>query len=132
MAARGESPYSTTFASGDIKHELNNTSAFMKNYKKEERETHTGPNTLPYEMGNLPQYFASMVDNGIQAAQLIETLLKTKDVEHKKELLKLKNNTEKMVLYLIKNVDQVLEKFTIGAKHAADDVADAKLDDKIY
>jgi len=131
MAIKGESPYSTKFASGDINHTLDTEGAFRQ-YKKEERETHTGPNTLPYEMGNLPQYFGMMVDGGMQAAKLIEDLLKTKDVEHKKSLLKLKRATEKMVLYLLQNVDPVLEKYTIGAKHAVDDVEDEKLEDELY
>lgn len=131
MAAKGESPYSTKFASPDIDHDLD-TSSQMKKYKKEERETHSGPNTLPYEMQNLPQYFGAMVDNGMQAAKTIEDLLKTKDVEHKKELLKLKKNTEKMVLYLMQNVDYVLEKYTIGAKHAIDDVEEEKMEEELY
>jgi hypothetical protein len=131
MATKGESPYSTKFASPDIDHNLD-PSAQMKKYKKEERETHAGPNALPYEMQNLPQYFGAMVDNGMQAAKCIEDLLKTKDVKHKEELLKLKKNTEKMVLYLMQNVDYVLEKYTIGAKHAMDDLEDAKLEDELY
>ena len=131
MANKGESPYSTKFASGDIDHELD-TSAAFKQYKKEERENSKGPNTLPYEMADLPQYFGIMVDNGMQASICLEGLLKNNNVKHKKELLKLKRNVEKMVIYLLQNVDQVLEKFTIGANHAVDDIEQEKLDDKLY
>jgi hypothetical protein len=131
MAAKGESPYSTKFASPDIDHDLD-TSSWMKKYKKEERETHNGPNALPYEMQNLPTYYGEMVDNGMQAAKTIEDILKTKDVKNKKELLKLKKNTEKMVLYLMQNVDYVLEKYTIGAKHVMDDIEDEKMEDELY
>ena len=131
MANKGESPYSTKFASGDIDHTLDTSSAFRQ-YKKEERESSKGPNTLPYEMSNLPQYFGMMVDNGMQASICLENLLKTRDVRHKKTLLKLKKDVEKMVIYLLQNVDQVLEKFTIGANHAIDDREQAELDEKLY
>ncbi len=131
MAAKGQNPYSTKFASPEIDHDHDPITQ-MKNYKREERETHNGPNALPYEMQNLPTYFGSMVDNGMQAAKCIEDLLKTKDVKHKEELLKLKKNTEKMVLYLMQNVDYVLEKYTIGSKHVMDDLEDAKLEDELY
>jgi hypothetical protein len=131
MPAKGDSPYSTKFASPDIDHDLD-TSSMMKKYKKEERETHNGPNALPYEMQNLPTYYGQMVDNGMQAAKTIEDILKTKDVEHKKELLKLKKNTEKMVLYLMQNVDYVLEKYTIGSKHVMDDIEDEKMEEELY
>jgi len=131
MAGKGESPYSTKFASSEIDHDLD-TSAKMRDYKREERETHAGPNTLPFEMAQLPQYFGNMVDNGIQASKTIEALLKTKDIEHKEALLKLKKNTEKMVFYLIQNVDYILEKYTIGAKHASDDLIDKEMDDEVY
>lgn len=131
MATSGRQPYSTNFISGEVEHELN-PSGQMKKYKREERETYKAPNTLPYEMSNLPQYFGAMVDNGMQAAQCIESLLKTNDVEHKKSLLKLKKNVEKMVMYLLQNVDQTLEKYTIGTKHAADDKKDAEMDEETY
>jgi len=131
MASSGKQPYSTNFISGEIEHELN-PSGQMKKYKKDERETYKAPNTLPYEMANLPQYFGAMVDSGMHAAQCIESLLKTNDVEHKKSLLKLKKNVEKMVLYLLQNVDQTLEKYTIGTKHAADDQEDAEIEDDLY
>ena len=131
MANKGESPYSTKFASSEIDHDLN-TSAQMRDYKREERETHMGPNTLPYEMSQLPQYYGDMVDNGIQAAKTIEAVLKAKDVQHKEALLKLKKNTEKMVMYLLQNVDFILEKYTIGAKHAADDLEDKEMDEELY
>lgn len=123
MASKGENPYSTKFASGEIDYEFNPDTQ-MRIFKKEEKETHSAPNTLPYEMGNLPTYFGEMVDNGIQACKTIDKLLETKDVKHKKELYKLKRNTEKMVVYLLKNVDTTLEKFTIGNRHLDDEKED--------
>jgi hypothetical protein len=35
--------------------------------------------------------------------------------------MKLKDNTEKMVVYLLQNVDSTLEKYTIGARHVGDE-----------
>ena len=43
-----------------------------------------------------------------------------KEFKNKKQLLKLKDNTEKMVVYLLQNVDSTLEKYTIGARHLGD------------
>jgi len=123
MAGKGQNPYSTKFVSGEIDHDLD-PSTQMRNFKREEKETHTGPNTLPYEMGTLPDYFGAMVDNGIQASKVLENVLKTKDVKNKKELYKLKKNTEKMVVYLLETVDYTLEKYTIGAHHRDDEDED--------
>ena len=121
--AKGKNPYSTTFTSGSIDFDLD-TEAQMRKYKQEERDTHSAPNTLPYEMGNLPAYLGEMVNNGIQAAKNIEDVLQNKNVEHKEDLLKLKNNVEKMVLYLLQNVDNVLDKYTIGYKNREDEDKD--------
>jgi len=117
--AKSSSPYSTTFASGHIDYQQLNPDGQMRRYKTEEKEAQA-PNTLPYEMGNLPTYFGEMVSNGFEACKLIDTLLKSPKYEDAEELVKLRNNTEKMVVYLIKNVDVILEQFTIGAEHEAD------------
>jgi hypothetical protein len=114
------SPYSTKFASGEIDHDYDPRTQ-MKRFKAEEKETHYAPNILPYEMANLPEYFGNMVDSGIQASKILESLLKSKEIKHKKQLLQLKRNTEKMVVYLLKNVDSILEKHTIGARHIGDE-----------
>jgi len=114
------SPYSTKFASGEIDHDLD-TTELMRKYKKEEKDTHDAPNILPYELGDLPAYYGTMVESGLQACKILETALKMKEVENKKELHQLKRNTEKMVVYLIQNVDHILEKQTIGAKHLDDE-----------
>jgi DNA-directed RNA polymerase subunit alpha len=45
MPAKGDSPYSTKFASPDIDHDLD-TSSMMKKYKKEERENVVDEETL--------------------------------------------------------------------------------------
>ena len=71
-------------------------------------------------MANLPEYYGNMVDNGIQACKTLEIALKSKEFKNKKQLLKLKDNTEKMVVYLLQNVDSVLEKHTIGSRHLGD------------
>lgn len=117
--AKSDSPYSTGFASGKIDFNLD-TAQQMRQYDVEEKETHSAPNTLPYEMGDLPMYFGNMVDNGIQASKTLEVLLKTKDYDNKKDLIKLKTNLDKMVMYLIQNVDPTLDKFTIGSKNKSD------------
>jgi hypothetical protein len=72
-------------------------------------------------MGELPGYYGNMVDNGIQACKTLEVALKSKEFKNKKQLLRLKRNTEKMVVYLLQNVDSVLEKYTIGARHIGDE-----------
>lgn len=114
-----ESPYSTKFASGEIDHD-HDPRTQMKIWKKEEAETHSAPNILPYELGELPTYYGDMVECGIQACKAIEVALKSKEFKEKKKLLKLKSNTEKIVLYLLQNVDATLEKYTIGARHIGD------------
>jgi hypothetical protein len=114
-----ESPYSTKFASGEIDHD-HDPRTQMRAWKAEEKETHYGPNVLPYEMAEIPEYYGNMVDNGIQACKAIEVALKTKEFKNKQQLLKLKKNTEKMVVYLLQNVDSTLEKYTIGARHLGD------------
>ena len=125
------SPYSTSFVQGAIDYDLDPTTQ-MKIFKREEKETHVAPNTLPYEMGNLPTYFGAMVDNGFQACKTIEGLLKTKDVKHKKELYKLMKNTEKMIMYLVENVDPTLEMFTLGNYHNDDHPNDLDYEDSMY
>ena len=123
MADNSKNPYSTTVASGQINYELD-TAAQIQKYKQEEKDTHSAPNTLPYELGQLPIYFGEMVSNGIQAAKNIEDVLQSKNIEHKEELLKLKKNVDKMVMYLLENVDSVLDKFTIGRKYRDDEELD--------
>lgn len=114
LMGKGDSAYSTGFASGRINHNLD-TEQQMRQYKREEKETHSAPNVLPYEMGELPTYFASMVDNGMRASRVLEILMETKEYKHKDDLLKLKNNLDKMLMYLLQNVDATLDKFVIGA-----------------
>jgi hypothetical protein len=113
------SPYSTKFASGEIKNDLDTTQMF-KQYKKEEKDAEA-PNILPYELGDLPMHYGDLIDSGIQACKILETALKMKEVKNKKSLSILKKNTEKMVVYLLKNVDSILEKQTIGANHEGDE-----------
>lgn len=113
------SPYSTKFASGEIKNDLDTTQMF-KQYKKEEKDAEA-PNILPYELGDLPMHYGDLIDSGIQACKILETALKMKEVKNKKSLSILKKNTEKMVVYLLKNVDSILEKQTIGVNHEGDE-----------
>lgn len=118
MANNGASPYSTSFLSKNIKMDLDPT-AQMREYKKREQDA-IPKNTLPFELSGLPNYFANMVDSGIQACKTIEDISKTPDYEDSEDLAKLKRNVEKMVVYLVQNVDHILEKYTIGAKHDKD------------
>ena len=112
MASKGTSPYSTSLASSHIDFELNPDQQMVK-YKTEEEEA-KAPHTLPFELGKLPAYFADMVDSGFNAAKTLDNALRIEKYKDCKELLKLKNNLEEIVSYLMKNVDPVLAKFTIG------------------
>lgn len=117
--ARGDSPYSTHFATRKLDYSLNPKKQ-MRQYKKEELETHYADGMLPYEMGDLPKYFGDVVDNGIMASKSIDELLKNENLVDSEEkynaLKKLKENTDKMVIYMINNVDKVLEEFTITGR----------------
>lgn len=115
-----QSPYSTKFASGDIDLDYN-PSVQMRRLKAEEKDTHSAPNILPFEFGPLPTYYANIIDNAMEACKILDSVLKEKEIKHKKQLLTLKQNTEKMLIYLIKNVDSILEKQTIGARHLGDE-----------
>jgi hypothetical protein len=116
--AKGNSPYSTGFASGKIDFDLN-PKGQMFQYKTEE-EAAKAPHTLPYEMGQLPQYFGEIVDNGFEAAKTLDSLLQTETYKNDPDLRKLKTNLEKILMYLMQNVDPILSKFTIGAKEGID------------
>lgn len=121
-----KSPYSTKFASGEIDYDFDPANQ-MRIWKREENATHLAPNTLPYEMGNLPVFFGAMVDNGFNACKTIESLLKMKNVENPEALYKLLKNTEKMVAYLLTTVDKTLEQYTIGTRHKGDKTPDYEL-----
>ena len=112
MASKGTSPYSTSLANSHIDFDLKPDQQMVK-YKTEE-EAAKAPHTLPFELGELPAYFAEMVDCGFNAARTLDNALKIEKYKDRKELLKLKNNLEQIVSYLMKNVDPVLSKFTIG------------------
>lgn len=114
--AASNSPYSTALASGQIEHDFENAlnpSEQMRKYKTEE-EFAKAPQTLPYEFGDLPQYLAGVVDNAFQASSNLENILGMEDYKGDKELLKLKLNLEKIVVYLMKNGDKMLRKHTIS------------------
>ena len=108
-----KSSYSTGFATGSIDHNLN-PEGQMKKYKTEEIDTHEAPQILPYEMGQLPQYYAEAVDNLISASKTLENVLRDGKWQNNPELMKLKNNTDKAVMYFMQNVDPALDSVTIG------------------
>lgn len=114
--AKGDSPFATGFASRKIDHNLK-TDAQMKKYKTEEALTSKGEPILPYEMANLPTYYADMVEGAISASKNLEEILKNPNLvpeeEEAEELRKLKNNTDKIIYYLLENVDKTLSQFTI-------------------
>jgi hypothetical protein len=118
MASSAKTPYSTSILSKNVKMSLDPT-AQMKVYKKQEEDA-IPKNTLPFELSNLPNHFGNMVDSGIQACKAMEDIFKTPDYEDSEDLKKLKRNVEKMVVYLIKNVDVILENYTIGHRHNRD------------
>ena len=114
--AASNSPYSTALASGHIDHDFEsalNPSQQMRQYKAEE-ENAKAPQTLPYEFGDLPQHLAAIVDNAFQASSNLENIINMEDYKGDKELTQLKINLEKIVMYLMKNGDKVLRKFTIA------------------
>jgi hypothetical protein len=114
MASK-DSPYSTGFLSSNINFS-DDTSEMFKQIKKEEDITHDAIPTLPFELSMLPEYFANMVDNAMNASINIDKVLSTKDLKNKKDLTKLKENVDKMIRFLIKNVDPTLDKYAIRSK----------------
>jgi hypothetical protein len=115
MSDTGKSPYSTEIAKSSLDYDMN-PMAQMLQYQREEEEA-KAPLTLPYEMSELPQLLADMVDSGFNAAKIMENVLKSQNFQGDlKKLDKLKQNIEKMVVYLMKNVDSTMVTFTIGAK----------------
>lgn len=119
MASK-DSPYSTGFMSANINFD-NDTEQMFKQIKREEDDTHQAIPTLPYELSSLPQYCADVVDNAMRASINIENVLRSKNFKNKDDLLRLKNNLDKMIRYLIKNVDPTLDKFAIRTSMDSDD-----------
>jgi hypothetical protein len=114
--ASSNSPYSTALASGNIDFDFENAlnpSEQMKKYKTEE-ENAKASHTLPHEFGDLPQHLAIIVDNAFQASSNLNNVLKMEDYKRNKQLTKLKNNLEKIVMYLMKNGDKTLSNFVIA------------------
>jgi hypothetical protein len=118
--ATTNSPYSTTFASGDIQFSQLNPSRQMAKYKQEEKDARA-PNTLPFEFGPLPELYANIVDNAFETYKILTDVLKMEQYEGEKDLEKLALASEKIVKFLMENVDKTLEKYTIGAYHIEDD-----------
>lgn len=111
------SPYSTAIASGAIDFDFEsslNPSQQMRKYKTDEKEAQT-PNVLPFEFGELPQNLANIVDNAFAASSKLENIIKMEKYQKNGDLIKLKGNLEKMIMYLMQNVDKTLENYTIGA-----------------
>jgi hypothetical protein len=114
--AASNSPYSTAIASSKIDFDFEsslNPSEQMRKYKTEEKEAQA-PHTLPFEFGDLPQNLANIVDNAFEASSNLENILKTEKYQKNKDLIRLKMNLEQIIMYLMKNGDKMLEKFTIG------------------
>lgn len=109
------SPYTTNFVQGQIDYDLNPKGQMMR-YKTEERDTHIAPNTLPYEFGQLPMYYGDIIANAMEALAKLRQILSNPNIKNKKKLFKLYQNTEKIVTYLVKNVDSTLVEYTIGGK----------------
>lgn len=115
--ANGKSPYSTAFASGRIDFALKPDQQ-MRKYKKEEKETHKGDPILPYELGDIPQHYAIMVENAMSVSKKLENALKNENIidslEKQEALQRLKDNTDKIAVFLLQHVDKVLSEFTIN------------------
>ena len=114
--AASNSPYSTAIASGAIDFDFEsslNPSEQMRKYKTEEKEAQA-PNVLPFEFGDLPQNLANIVDNAFESSSNLENILKMEKYQKNGDLVKLKGNLEQIIMYLMKNGDKTLEKYTIG------------------
>lgn len=110
------SPYSTAIASGAIDFDFENSlnpSQQMRKYKTDEKLA-DAPNTLPFEFGELPQNLANIVDNAFEASSKLENIIKMEKYQKNGDLIKLKGNLEQIVMYLMKNGDKTLSKYTIG------------------
>jgi hypothetical protein len=114
--AASNSPYSTAIASGAIDFDFEsplNPSEQMRRYKTDEKMAEA-PHTLPFEFGDLPQCLANIVDNAFDASSKLESIIKMEKYQKNGDLIKLKGNLEKIIMYLMKNADKTLEKYTIG------------------
>jgi hypothetical protein len=114
--AASNSPYSTAIASGaidlDFKNPLN-PSEQMRKYNTDEKMAQS-PDTLPYEFEGLPQYLANIQDSAFQASSKLENIIKMEKYQKNGDLIKLKGNLEKIMMYLMKNGDKILSNYTIG------------------
>jgi hypothetical protein len=109
------SPYSTAIASGAIDFDFEsslNPSQQMRKYKTDEKLA-LAPNTLPFEFGELPQNLANIVDNAFEASSKLENIIKMEKYQKNGDLIKLKGNLEQIIMYLMKNGDKTLSKYTI-------------------
>jgi hypothetical protein len=110
------SPYSTAIASGSIDFDFEsplNPSKQMQKYKTDEKLS-DAPNTLPFEFGEMPQNLANIVDNAFQASSNLENIIKMEKYQKNGDLIKLKGNLEQIIMYLMKNGDKTLSRYTIG------------------
>ena len=105
-------PYQTGPLDGSINHDLDPAQQ-MRQFKQEDEDS-KAELILPYEMAQLPYYFAEMVDNGFQAGKTLEALVQSENFKNRKDLVKLKNNVDKMVMYLVETIDPLFSKYTIG------------------
>jgi hypothetical protein len=114
--AASNSPYSTALASGAIDFDFESSlspSQQMQKYKTEELDA-VAPNVLPYEFADIPQNLAAIIDNAFEASSKLENILKIQKYQKNNDLLKLKGNLEQIIMYLMKNSDKILSKYTIG------------------
>jgi hypothetical protein len=116
MSNTGKSPYSTEIAKSSLDFDMNPMSQMLQ-YQREEQEA-KAPLILPFEMAELPRLLADMVDSGFNSAKIMENVLKSENFKGDlKKLNKLKRNVEKMVVYLVKNVDPTMVTFTTSFKN---------------
>lgn len=114
--AASNSPYSTAIASGAIDFDFEsslNPSQQMRKYKTDEKLANA-PDVLPFEFGDLPQNLANIVDSAFAASSKLENILKMEKYQKDGDLIKLKGNLEKIIVYMMQNGDKTLSKHTIG------------------
>lgn len=112
------SPYSTAIASGAIDFDFEsslNPSQQMRKYKTDEKMAEA-PHTLPFEFSEIPQCLANIIDNAFEASSKLENIIKMEKYQKNGDLIKLKGNLEKIIVYLMQNGDKTLANYTIGSE----------------
>ena len=111
MFGQDKSPYSTGLATDAIQHSLPTTS--QENKYSDEWKKRLGDKKLPHELQHIPDLIAPMVDNGVIVAGILQNAIDSVKHQSDEDLQALQIAIEKMIDYLIMNVDPILAKTAI-------------------